>query len=184
MVIQTYSGRMVDVRCPDVVIEDIARALSHQGRFNGHTDRLISVAEHSVAVSMSPHLLPHDRLPALLHDAGEAYVGDVVKPVKDHLHKFAALEDLALQEIFSSLAVPWPDDLSWARIKRADNDALFTEANLFKASPAPYPGTFCPHMAKIYRRRFRWWRTPERLFLARFAELERLRTHFECYRAA
>jgi uncharacterized protein len=82
-VITTYSGTHVDLLQPeyaDIVIDDIAYSLSKTMRFNGHTNRPYSVAEHSL------HGLPfcraENRLEFLLHDAPEAYLGDIVGPLK------------------------------------------------------------------------------------------------------
>lgn len=79
----TFSGHYLNVLHPDPVmisITDIAHALSQINRFGGHTREPYSVAQHSVLVS---HLVPPQyRLQALLHDAAEAYLGDIVSPVK------------------------------------------------------------------------------------------------------
>jgi hypothetical protein len=87
--IQTYTGRKFDVlnpRVEDVDLRDIARALSMQCRYVGHVDRFYSVAEHSVRVAAAALSL-FDDIPAiprwaLMHDAAEAYLGDVSRPLK------------------------------------------------------------------------------------------------------
>lgn len=82
----TSSGIWVDLSDPktsDIDIEDIAWSLSNIMRFNGHLSTQISVARHSLEVS---RLVPPElALAALLHDAHETYVGDVVRPVKRYL---------------------------------------------------------------------------------------------------
>lgn len=81
--IQTYSGRAMyplDPRSDEICIHDIAHALSNQCRFSGHTSRFYSVAEHSVHVSILCNR--EDAMWGLLHDASEAYLSDVAKPVK------------------------------------------------------------------------------------------------------
>jgi 5'-deoxynucleotidase YfbR-like HD superfamily hydrolase len=84
---QTVSGRMfwpLDPRPEDFSIHDIAHALSMVCRFGGHTPTFYSVAEHSCRVAMAL-LDGHERriaLYGLLHDAAEAYLGDVVWPLK------------------------------------------------------------------------------------------------------
>lgn len=80
---QTYTGRKFEPMTPTLDqfdIQDIAHALSMICRFGGHTKRFYSVAEHSVHVSHHCH--PDDALAGLLHDAAEAYVGDLIRPIK------------------------------------------------------------------------------------------------------
>jgi hypothetical protein len=81
--IQVYSGGIVNPIKPapnTIFIEDIAHALSLQCRFQGHTRRFYSVAQHSVAVA---HRCPPElRLTGLLHDASEAYIQDMASPLK------------------------------------------------------------------------------------------------------
>lgn len=81
--IQTYTGRMVWPLAPhadDIAIEDIAHALALKCRYGGHSREFFSVAQHSVMVS---HMVPEcDAIWGLLHDAGEAYLPDVVRPIK------------------------------------------------------------------------------------------------------
>ena len=74
--IQTSSGRYIDLLAPssgDIAIEDIAHALSHIARFNGHTSEFYSVAQHCVLCSrVNPGVMSFEKL---LHDAAEAYIG-------------------------------------------------------------------------------------------------------------
>lgn len=87
--IQTYSGGSFDYTAPrpdDVKLIDIAEALSKQCRFAGHTTRFYSVAEHSFKMSCmfdDQHLAQL----ALLHDAAEAYVVDLPRPLKQYLRR-------------------------------------------------------------------------------------------------
>lgn len=80
------SGQLIDLNRPEncvININDIAHALANINRFNGHLCHQITVARHSVYVS---DLVPEPlRLAALLHDAHEAYLGDIVRPVKSFL---------------------------------------------------------------------------------------------------
>lgn len=91
--IRLYSGKTVNIfgmTIEDIDIEDIARSLSRQCRYNGHSKGHISVAEHSVWVSCA---VPEKfALEGLLHDAAEAYVGDVTVPIKEMLPQFKDLE--------------------------------------------------------------------------------------------
>lgn len=91
--VSTKSGRRVALLNPSpsqIVIGDIAHGLAHQCRFNGQTNKFYSVAQHSVLVAS---ILPRElRLAGLLHDASEAYLGDVVQPLKDLLPEYQSIE--------------------------------------------------------------------------------------------
>ncbi len=104
--IQTYSGRWFDFRSfapGDFHLEDIAWALSMQCRYNGMTHRFYSVAEHSVIVST--HVAPAHARHALLHDAAEAYMGDIVSPLKQLMPEFTAIEARMESAIFERFGV-------------------------------------------------------------------------------
>lgn len=91
--ILTLSGKQVDYLNPTVdmiCIEDIARALSCESRFNGHTTDPYFVAQHSVICSQNV-LLPF-ALEALLHDATEAYMKDIPTPLKALLPEYKIIE--------------------------------------------------------------------------------------------
>ena len=78
---------------PDAIhIEDIAHALSHICRFNGHTNLFYSVAQHCLFIESLTVGTVGDRLSSLLHDAGEAYMCDIPAPLKPLLGpKYAEL---------------------------------------------------------------------------------------------
>lgn len=123
--VSTFSGnRFYPLRphIDKVAIEDIAHGLAYQCRFNGQTKTFYSIAQHSLIVA---DLVPPPlRLAALLHDAAEAYLGDMVKPLKVLLPEFAALEDKVTAIIAGTYGIDFSD---YAPIKRADLIALATE---------------------------------------------------------
>lgn len=91
--IPTFTGRAfwpLDPRADEIHIADIAHALAHQCRYAGHCRRFYSVAEHCVLLSHA--VSPEDRLWALLHDASEAYLVDLPRPVKRAVVGYAAAE--------------------------------------------------------------------------------------------
>ncbi len=123
-VIQTYTGRGFNPFCPDphlICIEDIAHSLSLLCRFNGHCKTFYSVAEHSVWVSRL--VAPEYALWGLLHDAGEAYFGDVMSPLKPYLNQ--RFIERGLNEAVAvafGLSLPMPES-----IHDADHAMLITE---------------------------------------------------------
>jgi uncharacterized protein len=131
---QTYTGRKfypLDPRAEDVCIVDIAHALANICRFGGHTTSFYSVAEHSVLVS---DIIRHFTIGAvfdqetvfkgLMHDATEAYVGDMIRPLKRSMSAYKVAEHavwLVICEHFQMSPEMHPI------IKEADNRALMTE---------------------------------------------------------
>jgi len=123
--VSTFSGNRfypLEPRIDRVAIEDIAHGLAYQCRFNGQTHAFYSVAQHSLIVAAL--VPPALRLPALLHDAAEAYLGDMVKPLKVLLPQFGALEDQVTDLIAAAFALDFSD---YGPIKHADLIALATE---------------------------------------------------------
>lgn len=119
--IETLNCRFVDVlniQLDDIYITDIAHALAHQCRFNGYTSRHYSVAEHSVYVSRlvermaieagwtNKEAIREAALQALLHDATEAYLIDVPRPVKGALTEYKAIEDRLWAVLAERFRVP------------------------------------------------------------------------------
>lgn len=106
---QTYTGVPFYPLEPDpatIEIESIAHALSMTCRYAGHCRRFYSVAEHSVLLSHTVDA-EHARW-ALLHDATEAYVGDMVRPLKHQMPEFMAIEDNLEVVIAGKFNLGWP----------------------------------------------------------------------------
>lgn len=106
-------------------INDIAHALSNICRYGGHIKKFYSVAQHSVIVSK---LVPDEyRLAALLHDASEAYLSDIVSPAKRMLNDYKNLEKNITSIIDKRFNVNTHNEV----IKTADLKALYAEAMYF-----------------------------------------------------
>lgn len=137
--IQTYTGKQfwpLDPRPEDVDIEDIAHSLAHTFRWNGHTSEGFSVAQHSIYVA---RLVPESaQFWALLHDASEAYMQDVPRPLKPHFGPYREYEDQLTRVIRSVFDVNYNAFVE-ERVKDMDTAMLFAERDaLFSCSP-PYP---------------------------------------------
>src|SRR5262245_47792896 len=90
---QTVGGTQfwpLDPRPHEFDINHIAHALGNMCRFNGHCRRFYSVAEHCVLVSRACSAA--NALWGLLHDMSEAYIADVIRPVKPHLSNYKSIE--------------------------------------------------------------------------------------------
>lgn len=121
-VIQTFVGEMFDVFNPDpalINLKDISHALSMICRYGGHSRDFYSVAEHCVLMAGYFEGRGEWDLAraALMHDATEAYMGDVVRPVKLQLPLYCAVEDRLQAAIFSNFGLP-PD--MPVEVKQAD----------------------------------------------------------------
>ena len=134
------SGRRLDLLDPsplDVELEDIAHGLARVARWNGQTSGRysFSVAEHcllveELAVALSPELAPRWRLAALLHDAPEYVIGDLISPFKAAVGlDYRAFEQRLLVAIHVRFGLPAALSGPIARlIKRADKAAAYAEA--------------------------------------------------------
>jgi len=134
------SGRRLDLLDPspfDIEIEDIAHGLARVARWNGQTngDHAFSVAEHCIVVEeclaqLKPGIADKWRLAALLHDAPEYVVGDLISPFKAAVGlDYKALENKLLAAIHVRFGLPaqLTDELN-ALIKRADKASAYFEA--------------------------------------------------------
>lgn len=151
---QTYTGRQfypLNPRPEDIDIVDIAHALAMQCRYNGHVQRFYSVAEHCVLLSHA--VAPDNALWALLHDATEAYVGDMVRPLKRSMPDYVAVEDRVMMAIALRFGLTGGHHVSHpqyrlgelagltmpAEVKEADTAILLNEREaLLSAPPRPW----------------------------------------------
>lgn len=107
--IRTYTGVVINILDPkpeQILIEDIAHALSNLCRFNGHTAKFYSVAQHSLDVMELTR--DEHKLTALLHDASEAYLVDVPSPIKALLPEYKAIEDKIMRVIAQKFGITYP----------------------------------------------------------------------------
>jgi 5'-nucleotidase len=134
------SGRRLDLLDPsplDIEIEDIAHGLARVARWNGQTsgEHAFSVAEHSllverIASELEPKLGREFRLAALIHDAPEYVIGDLISPFKAALSlDYRAFEAKLLAAIHLRFGLPakLPDSVT-KLIKRSDRIAAYYEA--------------------------------------------------------
>lgn len=127
--IRTFTGKSFDLKImhPDsICIEDIAHALSNTARFGGHLPKLYTVAQHSVMVS--DLVIPSLALTGFLHDATEAYIGDMPSPFKKMMPEFKEIENKLMQVIALKYNLMYPFD---EMIKEADRYALRLEMEAF-----------------------------------------------------
>lgn len=123
--ISLVGGGFFDFNNPEIsefTIEDIARNLSHINRFTGSTEVAYNVAQHSVYVSLA---CPQEwAMEALMHDACEAFLGDVSKPLKNMLPDYRKIEYKVEKAIFKKYDLEFPFD---SRVKDADNAVFVCE---------------------------------------------------------
>ena len=133
--IRTISGKIVDLQNPapeSIDIEDIAHALSNICRFVGHLHYHYSVAEHSVHVSrlIEGSLGNKDTIMAgLLHDASEAYLGDMSTPLKTILPDYKKLENKWSDIIYAKYNLI---NIDHVKLKKADKLMLSIEENKYQ----------------------------------------------------
>jgi 5'-deoxynucleotidase YfbR-like HD superfamily hydrolase len=172
------SGRRLDLLDPsplDIEIEDIAHGLARVARWNGQTigEHGFSVAQHSLVVEeitahVRPALEPRWRLAALLHDAPEYVIGDMISPFKAALgFNYKAFEERLERAIHVRFGLPpkTPANIK-TLLKQADRACAFFEATqlagfstdealkLFGRPPAGYTLAIEPWPAALAQERF------------------------------
>jgi hypothetical protein len=212
----TRKGIRFDLSSPQaelVDFQDIALALERIPRFTGHV--MHSVAAHSLAVyelviksayslnmAMSDHIAADLHLAALLHDAHEAYIGDIATPVNHEIHRRARLDVLGylathpaapaaanglsilkddVQRVIHVAAkLPWPMPYGWSDIIRAaDNAAMLGERDMALRCPTRGWGEGWPtESLAIPLPNVIHIRNPAKGFLAMYHHLQHQRGHF------
>lgn len=162
--IRTYTGKKMhplDPQQDEIDLRDIAHALSMESRFSGHTSSFYSVAEHSVRVA---DIVPREYEPwALLHDASEAYLRDIPRPLKHSkaFEAFRAAEERLMRVIACKYGLTWPepDVVHWA-----DDILLVTEMrDLMGGHPEDMRGSSAIPLTdriipwSMEDAKYRWW---------------------------
>lgn len=129
--ITTYTGKHFDPTDPDmslVDIRDIAHALSMTCRGNGHVQTFFSVGQHCIWCAKEAQARGYDRrvvLACLLHDAGEAYMSDVPRPLKSMLPEYVAVEERLLHKTYEKYLGSDLTAEEAALVKAVDDDVLY-----------------------------------------------------------
>lgn len=118
----------------DVRLPDIMRGLAMTVRFNGQLDRFYSVAEHSVLVAKLAAAMGDGEaiIPALFHDAHEAYTGDIARPVKIMVPGFVEYEHQMQEIVREALGLPDHTHPVWHRVHQYDNALLHREMRVLR----------------------------------------------------
>lgn len=171
--ILTFTGHYFDVLRPEASVidhRDIAHALSNVCRFGGHVREFYSVAQHCVLAS---HLVPAEHaFAALMHEGGEAYVGDMPAPIKRLIPDYKRIEKNIEAAVFARFMIPYP---MHPCIKEADLRLLKAE----RAEFMPETGGDWPGMERFEPLPFGIHALPpakaEWLWLERFDELTQVK---------
>jgi 5'-deoxynucleotidase YfbR-like HD superfamily hydrolase len=185
------SGRRLDLLDPsplDIEISDIAHGLARVARWNGQTvgDHAFSVAQHCLVVEaifcrQVPDALPDQSLAALLHDAPEYVIGDMISPFKSVVGgDYKSVEERLQRAVHLRFSLPpMLDERTRKAIKRADQVAAYFEATVLAgfatAEAIRYfgrPNGIGPDQLDLTSRPVKSVQTA---FLRRFAAIERLR---------
>jgi hypothetical protein len=174
---QTYTGAAFDYDNLDkhyYDVEDFAHALSLLCRYNGHCTRFYSVAEHLVRCSFAA---PDEfKFEALMHDASEAYLSDMPRPLKNLMPEYRALEKKVEQAICNQFNLPFPMS---PEVKEVDNRMLLLEKELIMSPPSfkwetygvtPYPVGEWDYVTNFYPD-MEDWRVAKSAFMRRFEQL-------------
>ena len=188
MWIETYTGKKVYPLEPDektLCVEDIAHALALTCRFGGHCSEFYSVAQHSCLVS---DLCPGElKLAGLMHDAAEAYLGDVVSPIKPACYfeekgvarmSFHTAEWTAMAAIWhGAVKIKYLEHLRLEEVKPYDTAVLLYEHKYLMPGVQKWAVRHTALSRKVCAKlpalRCWSWKRAEREFLRRFGRLAR-----------
>lgn len=146
----TLTGGMLNLLDPhpdNVNIYDIGKGLSHKGHFSGQSEKIFTIAQHSVWVAKKMEKdghHPRKVMAGLLHDGSEAYLGDMIKPIKVMLPEFCAMEDRLQAVIFLKFGL----NMEWMpTIKPYDKAVQAQEYEEFYVKPDPLFGYWTPEQS-------------------------------------
>lgn len=135
--ITTYSKVQFDTLNPreeDIRIEDIAHALSLMTRGNGHIPEFFSVAQHSLQCAreaLARHYSAQVVMACLLHDASEAYLSDITRPVKRNMTMYLQMEEQLQNMIYRKYVGQVPEGEDADLVKNIDDACLYYEFKHF-----------------------------------------------------
>lgn len=170
--VQTWTGTAfypLDPTLESIKLLDIATALSKICRYNGHCSEFYSVAEHSVLVS--ENVKPEYAMEALMHDASEAYICDIPRPIKPMLKGYKVIESNIMAWVYLKFKIS-PTIASRKEVGRVDTAILADEAKVLMNDPQNWHLPEPPLGIEIH-----CWdhKKAAGRFLARYAELKALR---------
>lgn len=137
--ITTYSKinfTPLEPKIEDIKIEDIAHALSLMCRANGHYSEFYSVGAHCLNCydeAVARRETPRIRMACLLHDASEAYLSDITRPVKKNLERYMEIEEKLQNMIYEKFVGEPLNDYEKQMVKTIDDALLYWEFYEFSA---------------------------------------------------
>jgi hypothetical protein len=151
-VLRLQSGVMFDLQNPrmeDIIFDDIAWSLGRQIRYNGHSPFAYTVARHSILMS---YVVPQGyAMEALLHDAGEAYLSDVVNPLKRLLPEIERLEDKITAMVMTKFHVHNGDVYKKSKVvDKVDYQSYQYEQHLFRRPDGVFHESFAKAEEQAY----------------------------------
>ena len=129
----TYSGLQfnpMEIEEKDILIEDIGHALSLICRGGGHLKYFYSVGQHSINCAKEAEARGWTKrviLACLLHDASEAYISDIIRPVKRYLTNYLEIEERIMDMIFRKFGLGDLSEEEKAQVKQIDDQMLESE---------------------------------------------------------
>lgn len=158
-------------RQEEIVIEDIAHALSLMTRANGHFREFYSVAQHSMdcaGVAQAEGRNAREILACLLHDASEAYLSDITRPVKASLPEYRKIERKLQETIYAKYIPGGLTGREEQIVKRIDDACLYYEFEHFMGEKL---FDTAPQIARLPEYQVRPFREVEEAFLGMFEKI-------------
>lgn len=159
--ILTYTNTLfypLHPRVDEVKIEDIAHALSQMCRANGHFKTFYSVGQHSINCAREARargLSNRMQLACLLHDASEAYISDITRPVKIYLDEYRKIEHNLQKVIYEKFGIEKLTDEEYRQVQDVDNALLHHEfqclhhQGIYEHSPQLYTNHDFPEESMV-----------------------------------
>lgn len=144
--LKTYMGKKVDpmeVSAEDITLEDIAHALSLMCRGNGQVVHFYSVGQHCINCAKEANARGWNerlQLGCLLHDAAEAYMSDLITPIKVHMPQYYDIEDRFLKAVYEKFNLGDLTKEEWDQIMEVDRALLIYDLVELLKEPVPEDG--------------------------------------------